>query len=78
MAKIKIGIEILDSDIEWMLEEGKPYRYHATLIYKPLGMEIEQASEASFSEAKGSCLKELRWRLTHLEEYNKSKVRDEN
>jgi hypothetical protein len=69
---------IEESDLEWIKEDNKYYRYHITLIHKPTEMRIEQASEASFSEAKGSCLKELHWRLAHWDEYQKSRISHED
>jgi len=51
-----------------------PYRFHATLTHLPTGMEIEQASENSMSEAREYCMKELKWRLKHWENYERSAV----
>ena len=77
MARFEIS-EVGERDIEWVKEENIPYRYHVTLIHRPTQMEIKQASEESFSEAKGSCLKELHWRLSHWDDYQKSKMSRED
>jgi len=72
---IRLGTEIIDSDLEWTKERDAPYRYHVKLLHKPTGMEIEQASESAFSEAKTYCLRELHWRLRNWDEYKQSMVR---
>lgn len=72
---IRLGREIKDSDLEWTQERDAPYKYHMKLLHKPTGMEIEQASDASFAEAKTCCLKELQWRLKNWESYSQSMVR---
>ncbi len=77
MAKFKIS-EVEERDIEWVKDLYSPYKYHITLIHRPTQMEIKQASEASFSEAKGHCLKELHWRLSHWDDYQKSKMSRED
>jgi|21_taG_2_1085346.scaffolds.fasta_scaffold15573_3 hypothetical protein len=63
-------------DIEWQVERGKPYAYHVSCYYKPKDMTIMQVSDASISQAKNYCLKELSWRLKHWKEYIKSTMRD--
>ena len=73
--RVKLGEDIKDSDLEWTKEKDAPYRYHIKLLHKPTGMEIEQASENTFSEAKTYCLKELQWRLRNWEAYSQSMVR---
>ena len=71
--KLKLGMNLLDEkNLVWTEKRNSPYRYHAVLEYKPAGMEIEQASETSYSEAKGYCLKELHWRLKNGDDYKKS------
>ncbi len=65
-----------EKDIEWEKEINIPYRYHAHLHHKPTGEKIEQASETSFADAKVNCLKELSWRLAHWDEYQASKIKD--
>ena len=72
---IKLGVEVNPSDVEWVREKNAPYRYHVKLFHKPTGMEIEQASEGSFEQAKIHCMKELMWRLKHWDSYSKSMVR---
>ena len=72
---IRLGTEIIDSDLEWTKERNAPYRYHVKLLHKPTGMTIEQASESAFCEAKTYCLKELQWRLKNWESYSQSMVR---
>ena len=74
--KMRLGVIVPQSDMEWEVREHDPYRYNVVLRHKPTGMVIEQASEKSESDGKSSCLKELRWRLRHLAEYKKSCVRE--
>ena len=69
--KLKLGMNLNEADLGWTEKQNSPYRYHAILQYKPTGMEIEQASETSYSEARGYCLKELHWRFKHWDEYRK-------
>tara|TARA_R110002167_G_scaffold59891_1_gene169626 strand:- start:3898 stop:4101 length:204 start_codon:yes stop_codon:yes gene_type:complete len=63
-------------DIEWRIEKGKPYAYHAYCYYKPKDMTIVQVSDTSLSDAKGYCIKELQWRLKHWDDYKKSTMQD--
>lgn len=74
--KIQLGLSVDESDLEWSDKLDSPYSYHVVLHHKPTGMEIEQASECSFLEAKSHCMKELQWRLKHWDEWKKSKVRE--
>jgi hypothetical protein len=68
-------VEIPKSQIQWIKEEHKRYRYHVTLVHIPSGMRIEQVSERSWAEAKESCLMILKWRLAHWHDYLQSRVR---
>tara|TARA_B100000686_G_C15970324_1_gene562375 strand:- start:19 stop:231 length:213 start_codon:yes stop_codon:yes gene_type:complete len=64
MGKSKfLSIEIPDDELDWVLEEDKKYKYHATLKHKPTGITIEQASERNMSRCKNLCLKYLKWKI---------------
>ena len=76
MRKTKLGIDVDEDELEWTENRDSPYRYHAKLLYKPINMEIEQASDNSMAEAKGYCVKELGWRMKHWEDWQKSGVRE--
>ena len=69
---------IPDSDIQWLREKNKKYKYHVTLTHTPTGMSIEQAAEKCWNEAEESCMQTLKWRLTHWDEYIASRVRPLN
>jgi protein subunit release factor A len=62
------------ADVVFERADDAPYRYHIILHHLPTGMEIEQASEHSAQEARNFCIRELKWRLTHWEEYQRSAV----
>ena len=67
-----------EDEIEWEIERGAPYAFHVYLHYKPKNMTIMQASEHNMIQAKEFCIRELEWRLKNWDEYQKSKVRDED
>lgn len=66
------------NEIEWELKRCDPYPFHVYLHYKPKNMTIMQVSEHSIYEAKHFCLRELKWRLKNWDEYQKSRVRDDD
>ena len=68
-------LTVPEQDIEWVKEKDKKYKYHMTLHHKPTGMAIEQAGERCWTEVKELCLQNLKWRLTHWDEYVASRVR---
>ncbi|MZH02803.1 MAG: hypothetical protein F3745_05235 [Nitrospinae bacterium] len=74
--KLQLGLEVDESDLEWEEKQNAPYRYHAFLRHKPTDMVIEQVSEGSIAEAKGYCLKKLRWKIKHWDEWKASGVRE--
>ena len=57
------------TEIEFTHEKNNPYRYHTTLTHFPTGWVITQVSERSRAETKNLCLKELKWRLKHKEDW---------
>ena len=67
--------KVPDSDMEWLRERNKKYKYHVTLTHKPTGMSIEQAAEKCWHEAEESCMQTLKWRLAHWDDYVQSRVR---
>ena len=75
--RLQMGIlDVDENELEWTEKLDSPYTFHAMLLYKPINMEIEQASEHSMAEAKAHCIKELAWRMKHWDEWQKSCVRE--
>lgn len=72
------NFKIPDSDLEWVKEKDKKYKYHVTVTHKPTGMSLEQAGERSWYEATDSCMQTLKWRLANWDEYVASRVRPIN
>lgn len=71
-------LDYKESEIEWEIVRGAPYAYHVYLNYKPKNMIIHQASEHNMIQAKEFCIRELKWRLKNWDEYQKSRVREED